>query len=159
MIWGVAQLAERLPVKEMVAGSIPAAPARWTEGQANRRWLLSRKQATRKGLWVRLPPFPLGDRLMGGRQSLKLLVKVRILLPELAALKETLRSSSVAERWALNPLTLVRIQPPDLGQRPGVRSQGSEVRSQGSGVRSQKPEVRSQGSGVSGQKMWLQIQI
>lgn len=32
-IWGVAQLAERLPVKEMVAGSIPAAPA--TNGRAS----------------------------------------------------------------------------------------------------------------------------
>src|SRR5262245_59150703 len=59
MWWGVAQReSRRLLTDRLQVRILP--PQLETEGQANRRWHPSRKRATRKGLWVQLPPFPLG---------------------------------------------------------------------------------------------------
>src|SRR5262249_49275979 len=56
--WGVAQReSRRLLTDRLQVRILP--PQLETEGQANRRWHPSRKRATRKGLWVQLPPFPL----------------------------------------------------------------------------------------------------
>src|SRR5437870_8675866 len=74
-------MVRRLAVNQTIAGSIPATAAR-NGRAAHGREHLSRKQSA-QALRVRLPLLPLGDRLTVGRQSLKLLMKVRTLLPEL----------------------------------------------------------------------------